>query len=102
MKQLVIIFLFSLGAVISSHAQSLKDLLFSGKLKNDSGTVIRKGEDLTGKLDTAAKKPAAIAIEKKPELQQVSQAGTQTATAVEPIANSTTTPQLSSTIHCFL
>lgn len=36
-------------------AQTLKDALFSGKLKNQSGTVIRKGDDLSSKLDTASK-----------------------------------------------
>lgn len=39
-------------------AQSLKDLLYSGKLKNDSGTVVRKGDDLSTKIDTVKKKPA--------------------------------------------
>jgi hypothetical protein len=41
---------------LSAPAQSLKDALYSGKLKTDSGTVLRKGEDLTGKIDTARKK----------------------------------------------
>ncbi len=41
----------------SVSAQSLKDILFSGKLKNDSGSVIRKGEDLTNKIDTSRKIP---------------------------------------------
>lgn len=40
-------------------AQSLKEALFSGKLKNDPGTVIRKGDDLSAKIDTAQKVPAA-------------------------------------------
>ena len=47
--------------VISSftaNSQSLKDLLYSGKLKNDSGSVIRKSDDLTTKIDTSKKKPA--------------------------------------------
>ena len=38
-----------------ANAQSLKDALFSGKLKNTSGTTIRKGDDLTTKMDTASK-----------------------------------------------
>lgn len=41
------------------EAQSLKDALFSGKLKNQPGTVIRKGDDLASKMDTAYKVPAA-------------------------------------------
>lgn len=51
----IILFLSVLIAV-SSPAQSLKDALYSGKLKTDSGTVLRKGEDLSSKIDTARKK----------------------------------------------
>lgn len=40
-----------------ADAQKLKDALYGGKLKTDTGTVIRKGEDLSLKIDTAAKKP---------------------------------------------
>lgn len=53
-------FLF-LALIISctiAGAQSLKDLLYSGKLKNDSGTVVRKTDDLSTKIDTVKKKPA--------------------------------------------
>ena len=42
---------------ITAGSQSLKDLLYSGRLKTDSGTVIRKGDDLTSKIDTSKKKP---------------------------------------------
>ena len=41
---------------VSANAQSLKDALYSGKLKTDSGTVIKKGDDLSTKIDTARKK----------------------------------------------
>jgi hypothetical protein len=41
----------------NAHGQSLKDLLYSGKLKKDSNTVIRKGDDLSSKIDTSTKKP---------------------------------------------
>lgn len=37
-------------------AQSLKEALFSGKLKNEPGTVIRKGDDLSTKIDTTTRK----------------------------------------------
>ena len=50
---------FLLLALFSSFfagAQSLKEALFSGKLKNDAGTVIRKGDDLSTKMDTVARK----------------------------------------------
>ena len=40
----------------TAKAQSLKDLLYSGKLKNDSNTVIRKTDDLKAKMDTVQKK----------------------------------------------
>ncbi|HSU28189.1 MAG TPA: hypothetical protein VLJ68_07400 [Chitinophagaceae bacterium] len=41
----------------SANAQTLKETLFSGKLKTDTGTVIRKGEDLSSKIDTSRKIP---------------------------------------------
>ncbi len=62
MKRTLLIFL--LLAAGQLQAQSLKDLLFSGKMKTDSGTVVRKGEDLKDKVDTATKKPAPVASEK--------------------------------------
>ena len=40
------------------QAQSLKEALFSGKLKNESGTVIRKGDDLASMMDTTTHKAA--------------------------------------------
>ena len=53
-----ILFLLLAGLFASNaHAQSLKDLLYSGKLKKDSNTVIRKGDDLSSKIDTSTKKP---------------------------------------------
>jgi hypothetical protein len=50
-------FLLILVSSVTANAQSLKDLLYSGKLKTDSGTTIRKGDDLTSKIDTSKKKP---------------------------------------------
>jgi hypothetical protein len=53
-----ILFLLLAGLfAANAHAQSLKDLLYSGKLKKDSNTVIRKGDDLSSKIDTSTKKP---------------------------------------------
>jgi hypothetical protein len=40
----------------SAGSQSLKDLLYSGKLKKDSTGVIRKTDDLSTKIDTVQKK----------------------------------------------
>jgi hypothetical protein len=53
-----ILFLLLAGLfAANAHGQSLKDLLYSGKLKKDSNTVIRKGDDLSSKIDTSTKKP---------------------------------------------
>lgn len=52
-KAILLLLLASSGFV---HAQSLKEALFSGKLKNQPGTVIRKGDDLSTKMDTATHK----------------------------------------------
>lgn len=51
-----ILFLLLVSAV-TANAQSLKDALYGGKLKNDSSTVIRKTDDLSTKIDTSRKKP---------------------------------------------
>jgi len=49
-KGLLLLFL---TASVFANAQTLKDALFSGMLKNQSGTVIRKDDDLSTKIDTA-------------------------------------------------
>jgi hypothetical protein len=51
------ILLLLLVSSVVANAQSLKDALYGGKLKTDSGTVIRKGDDLSSKIDTSRKKP---------------------------------------------
>lgn len=60
MKKGILLLTISFVA-ISAQAQSLKDLLYSGKLKKDSNTVIRKTDDLNSKIDTVTKKPEAEA-----------------------------------------
>ena len=52
------------SAVVFSQS-SLKDALYSGKLRLDTGTVIRKGEDLSSRIDTSTKKPVVADTEKK-------------------------------------
>lgn len=53
-----VILLAVLFASVSANSQTkLKDLLYGGKLKMDSGTVIRKDDDLSTKIDTSTKKP---------------------------------------------
>jgi hypothetical protein len=51
-----VIFFLLLAVSFSAKAQTLKELLYSGKLKNDSNTVIRKTDDLSTKIDTSTKK----------------------------------------------
>lgn len=45
------------AAVNAQQKQSLKDLLYSGKLKSDSGSVVRRDDDLSTKIDTSTRKP---------------------------------------------
>ena len=52
----VILFL-SILIALQGNSQTLKDALFGGKLKTDSNTVLRKGEDLSSKIDSNRKKP---------------------------------------------
>lgn len=53
-----VILLAILFASVSANSQTkLKDLLYGGKLKMDSGAVIRKDDDLSTKIDTSTKKP---------------------------------------------
>lgn len=54
------IFLLVTFVMVSSamlQAQSLKELLYSGKLKSDTGSVVRKSDDLSTKIDTSTRKP---------------------------------------------
>jgi hypothetical protein len=53
---LIIVLLGSAFLVQAQEKQSLKDLLFSGKLKKDSTGVIRSTDDLSKKIDTSTKK----------------------------------------------
>lgn len=63
-----ILFLLIITA-INADAQTLKDALYGGKLKTDSGTVIKKGDDLSTKIDTSRKKPVEA---EKPKLTVIS------------------------------
>src|SRR5438309_2579036 len=54
MKKGIVFFLF-LAVTFGARAQSLKDLLYSGKLKMDSNSVVRKTDDLSTKIDTSHK-----------------------------------------------
>jgi hypothetical protein len=58
MQKLVLVLLFVVAGSVSSQAQSLKELLYGGKLRMDSNAVLRKTDDLKARIDTAQKKPA--------------------------------------------
>jgi hypothetical protein len=60
--KLIIFFAFILAGA-SLKAQSLKDALYSGKLKNDTGSTVRKTDDLKTKIDSNRKAPE-IPVEK--------------------------------------
>ena len=62
-----ILFLLIIAGGIAADAQSLKDLLYSGKLKMDSNSVIRKTDDLSKRIDTGTKKPADSLLAKGSE-----------------------------------
>lgn len=77
--------LFSLSLLfvaVQINAQTLKDALYGGKLRTDSGTVLRKGEDLSSKIDTARKK--TVVVEKSKPASAVSDStGTKTAGVID-------------------
>ncbi|HEX7846142.1 MAG TPA: hypothetical protein VF476_10115 [Chitinophagaceae bacterium] len=58
--------IFLLAALIVTTAgminaqQTLKDALYGGRLKNDSGSVVKKTDDLSTKIDTSMKKTLEI------------------------------------------
>jgi hypothetical protein len=60
MKKALLFILFALAVATQSQAQTLKELLYGGKLKMDSNSVIRKTDDLSTKIDTAQKKPEPV------------------------------------------
>jgi hypothetical protein len=57
MKKGILLLLIAFS--FTAKAQSLKDLLYSGKLRNDSNTVVRKTDDLKSKTDNTDRKAAA-------------------------------------------
>jgi len=82
MKKGILILL--LAASFSADAQSIKDLLYSGKLKTDSNTVVRKSDDLSTKIDTTAKKPKA---EKVPPITAEDIIGNDTSKSVSAVTD---------------
>jgi hypothetical protein len=53
---ILFLFLVCTVAVQAQQKQSLKDLLYSGKLKRDSSGIIRSTDDLSSKIDTSTQK----------------------------------------------
>ena len=45
-----------LSYTVTANGQSLKDLLYGGKLKSDTGSLVKKTDDLSTKIDTTKKK----------------------------------------------
>lgn len=86
-----IFLLLLLTSSFFANAQSLKDALFSGKLKNQPGTVIRKGDDLASKMDTAYKVPAADTAKAGAIAANTEPAVTTPATQTDPGATVSTT-----------
>ncbi|MBI1341868.1 MAG: hypothetical protein GC171_02920 [Terrimonas sp.] len=54
MKKIIILVFILVSC--TAHSQKLKDLLYSGKMKTDSGTVVKKDDDLSAKIDTSKKR----------------------------------------------
>ncbi len=53
----IVLLLAALAITVGLQAQkTLKEALYGGRLKNDSGSVVKKTDDLSTKIDTSAKK----------------------------------------------
>jgi len=59
MKKAILVLLLVAAGATTVQAQKLKDLLYGGKLRSDSNSVVRKSDDLSTKIDTAQKKTVA-------------------------------------------
>ncbi|GAA4737195.1 hypothetical protein [Flavisolibacter ginsenosidimutans] len=95
-KGILFFLLIAAFAANAQQKQSLKDLLYGGKLKADSNSVVRKNEDLSARIDTATKKQAEPEAPKAvtpatSEPQKTETATTNTATSGEATDSSITT-----------
>lgn len=91
MKKGILFLLIACAATVGAEAQSLKDLLYSGKLKKDTSSVIRKTDDLQSKIDTAQKKQAEPEKPKPaatPVTGQAQQGGSSPVTTPDSVASS--------------
>lgn len=87
MKKGILVLIVVIGS-FTTHAQSLKDLLYSGKLKNDSNSVVKKTDDLSTKIDTTQKK--AETLKPKTEVADASKKNVVTAEGVTVVATDST------------
>lgn len=91
----IILFCIVISAISANGQQSLKDALFSGKLKMDTGKVIRRTDDLSTKIDTTTRKPvepektqqAVLLPGDSLTISPATQQSDPTATAVTPATN---------------
>lgn len=95
-KGILFFLLIAAFAANAQQKQSLKDLLYGGKLKADSNSVVRKNEDLSARIDTGTKKQAEPEAPKAvtpatSEPQKTETATTNTATSGEATDSSITT-----------
>jgi hypothetical protein len=76
------------GLAGNAGAQSLKETLFSGKLKSDSGTVVRKTDDLSTKIDTSRRKAPEPVVKTttNPAVRDSVKSATGEMVAVPPVA----------------
>jgi hypothetical protein len=58
MRKLILILIVVAAGSVPAGAQSLKDLLYGGKLRMDSNAVLRKTDDLNSRIDPNAKQRA--------------------------------------------
>jgi hypothetical protein len=56
---LLVIVVFAMNSMCNAQ-QTLKDALYGGRLKNDSGSVVKQTDDLKTKIDTSQKKTLEI------------------------------------------
>ncbi|MBN8672772.1 MAG: hypothetical protein J0L56_01495 [Chitinophagales bacterium] len=60
MKKIFILLIAVLMVSAVGAQQTLKEALYGGRLKNDSGSVVKKTDDLKTKIDTSQKKTEEI------------------------------------------
>ena len=80
-----ILFLLLISSVIANAQKTLKDALYGGKLKTDSGTVIRKTDDLSTKIDTSTKKQ--VEVVKNKQIVVADSAGVQILVQTDPVVD---------------